>query len=116
MDLGARAIDRAGRHALRNTRDDFRSARGAVMTVLQLISSEGYYGAESMLVALAESQMRSGHRTVIAVFNDTRHPHTEVAERAAMHGMETRLIHCSGRFDRGSIRQIRALLGEVNPD
>jgi glycosyltransferase involved in cell wall biosynthesis len=82
------------------------------VNVLQLISSEGFYGAESMLVALAEAQLRAGVNTTVAVFQHARDPHVEVAEQAAERGIETRLIPCRGRFDRSAVMRIRDLLEE----
>ncbi len=81
------------------------------MTVLQLISSEGLYGAESMLIALSQALARRGHRVVIGVFEDSRTPHTEVAEFAEKLGLTVRLIPCHGRWDFKTVAEIRNLLG-----
>ena len=52
----------------------------APVTVLQLISSEGYYGIESMLVSLAEALPGLGCESIVGVLRDSRSPHTEVAD------------------------------------
>ena len=80
------------------------------MTVLQLISSEGLYGAESMLIALSQALTRKGHRVVIGVFEDSRTPHTEVAEFAEKLGLTVRRIPCHGRWDFKTVAEIRNLL------
>ena len=49
-------------------------------TVLLLISSEGYFGVENMLVNLAVALSKQGCRCVVAVFCDERFHHTEVGE------------------------------------
>ena len=68
------------------------------MNVLQLISSEGFYGAENMLLSLANAQLRAGMRTTIAVFDDPRvGPHTGIADKALDLGIETTRIACKGR-------------------
>lgn len=87
------------------------------MNVVQLISSEGFYGAESMLVTLAQAQMRAGLRTTLAVFDDTRTDGgNEVAEKAGERGIETRRISCAGRFDRRCVNSLRQLLEQQQAD
>lgn len=80
------------------------------MRVLHLISSGGFYGAESMLLALAEAQSRAGLRPVVGVFLDEREPHVELFDRAAGLGIEAHLIPCAGRWDQSAVDYIRALL------
>ena len=69
------------------------------MNVLHLISSEGYYGAEAMLVELAAQQAELGWRVVIGVFRDVRYDHTEVADAARGRGLPVEIISCRGRCD-----------------
>jgi glycosyltransferase involved in cell wall biosynthesis len=80
------------------------------MTILQLISSEGYFGAESMLVTLARYLSRLGCDPVVGVFCDARNPHTEVGTMARAAGLTVRMIPCAGRWDRRAVGTIRALL------
>jgi glycosyltransferase involved in cell wall biosynthesis len=82
------------------------------VTVLQLISSEGYYGAESMLVALARALPRLGWEAVVGVLRDERFPHTEVAEEARRLGLPAEIVPCNGRCDPRAVRRIRRLLEE----
>jgi glycosyltransferase involved in cell wall biosynthesis len=77
------------------------------MNVLQLISSEGFYGAENMLVALAKSLAGCDHVVRIGVFHDARDPHLEVAAAARAEGLATRLVPCRGRADWRAVRTIR---------
>ena len=86
------------------------------MRILQLISSEGYYGAESMLVALAGALSRQGCDCTVAVFRDSRNPHIEVADEARRRGVAVETVPCDGRWDRGSVRHIRRLLGRYRAD
>jgi len=78
--------------------------------VLQLISSEGYYGAESMLVNLATSLDGAGCRNVVGVFRNGHNPHVEVGERARRNGLAVEVIPCSGRLDRRALRTIREII------
>lgn len=87
-------------------------ARGddETVSVLHLISSAGFYGAENMLVLLGRNLERRGCRSIIGVFSDSRSPHTEVAEQARAHGLETEMIPCNGRLDWNAVRHIRDIL------
>jgi glycosyltransferase involved in cell wall biosynthesis len=80
------------------------------MTILQLISSEGFYGAESLLVTLAEAVTRLGHLCLVGVFHDSRAAHLEVAQHAARKGLPVRVIPCESRWDRKAIARIRTVL------
>lgn len=79
------------------------------MRVLHLISSGGFYGAESMLLSLAEAQSRAGLRPIVGVFLNDRDPHVELFDRAVRLGIEAHLIPCVGRWDRWAVDHIRAL-------
>lgn len=86
------------------------------MTILSLVSSEGYYGAENMLVALARGLTQLGCRCVVAVFDDFRFHHTEVAEQARRQGLAVEIVLCKGKCDRNAISTIRNLLVKHNVD
>src|SRR5262249_34244333 len=101
------AVVDGGRLAMAATIAQYRFARGNDASVLHLISSEGFYGAENMLVLLARSLRRRGCRSIIAVFSDSRIPHIEVAERARAEGIETEIVPCNGRLDWNAVRHIR---------
>jgi glycosyltransferase involved in cell wall biosynthesis len=78
--------------------------------ILQLISSGGYYGAESMLVNLAASLGSEGWQNVLGVFRNAGNPHLEVAARAADNGLQVEVINCGGRMDWRAIAQIKTLI------
>jgi glycosyltransferase involved in cell wall biosynthesis len=86
------------------------------VTILSLISSEGYYGAENMLVALAQSLSKLGCQCIVGVFRDSRNPHTEVAEQARKRGLTVEIVPCSGRADWSAVRGIRKLLRKYRVD
>lgn len=79
------------------------------MTVLQLISSSGYYGAESMLVALATALTRQGCPIVVGAFFDGRSPHLEVIAEAEREGLPVEAIPCAGRWEWKTVLRIRHL-------
>lgn len=89
------------------------------MKVVQLISSEGFYGAESMLLSLAEAQLRAGMQPVLAVFEDARTARVQaggIAEKAAERGIETHLVPCGGRIDLSVVGRLRRLLKQQRAD
>ncbi len=86
------------------------------MTILFLISSEGYYGVENMLVGLAMELSRQGCHCVVGVFCNSHSPHTEVAEQAQRQGLAVEIIACSGRWDWRAVKQIRTLLSKHDVD
>jgi glycosyltransferase involved in cell wall biosynthesis len=86
------------------------------VTILSLISSEGYYGIENMLVALAEQLSLQRCRCVVGVFRNSRFPHTEVAEQAERRGLTVEIIPCNGRWDWNAVAQIRSLLAKHEVD
>jgi glycosyltransferase involved in cell wall biosynthesis len=86
------------------------------VTIFFLISSEGYYGVENMLVALALKLSQKGCRCVVGVFGNSRVPHTEVAEQAERQGLAVEIIACNGRWDWSAVAQIRRLLAKHDVD
>ena len=79
-------------------------------TVLLLISSEGYYGVENMIVNLASGLSALGCRPILAVFRDSRACHTEIADHARSRGLTVELVPCSGRFDLRAVACLRSLI------
>ena len=67
------------------------------MRVLQLISSAGYYGAENMLVTLADELTRAGCATTVGAFQTGAEP--EILLRARERNLATQAFACHGRVD-----------------
>jgi glycosyltransferase involved in cell wall biosynthesis len=86
------------------------------VTILSLISSEGYYGVENMLVTLAQQLTQLHCRVVVGVFCNSRYPHTEVADNAKRHGLEVEIIDCQGRWDFSVVGKIRGLIAKHGVD
>lgn len=80
------------------------------MTILQLISSQGYYGAESMLLALARALPGLGCESIVGVFRDPRSPQGDLELRAAQLGLPVETVACAGRWDWKSISRIREIV------
>jgi glycosyltransferase involved in cell wall biosynthesis len=84
--------------------------------VVQLISSGGYYGAESMLLNLCANQEQAGCSNDLLLFLNARQPNTEFYEQAQRNGLNVQLVRCRGRLDWGTVRQIREHLQLVSAD
>lgn len=80
------------------------------MTVLQLISSAGFFGAENVVVELASSLAASGDSVTIGVFSN-RHAggvsSCELAVQARARGLKTEVFECGGRVDLRTVAAIR---------
>jgi glycosyltransferase involved in cell wall biosynthesis len=86
------------------------------MTILFLISSQGYFGVENMLVTLAVALQNAGCRCIVGVFSDSRSSHIEVAEHARQRGLTTEIICCAGRLDLRAVTRIRTLAAVYSVD
>jgi glycosyltransferase involved in cell wall biosynthesis len=86
------------------------------VTILHLISSEGCYGAENMLLGLARELSQLRCRCIIAVFCDARFPEMKFATEARRQGLEVETVLCKGRWDWNVVGRIRKLLAERNVD
>ncbi len=80
------------------------------MKILQLISSAGYYGAESMLLALARTLPALGCDSVVGVFRDARSHQGELETRAAQLGLQVETVACAGRWDWKTVGRLRELV------
>jgi glycosyltransferase involved in cell wall biosynthesis len=79
------------------------------LTVLSLISSEGYFGAENMLLTLAGSLSDLGCSYIVGVLCDSRFNHVELAEEARRQHLTVEVVRCAGRCDWRAVSRIRAL-------
>ncbi len=86
------------------------------MTVLQIISSGGMYGAEAVILNLSDELHASGHRSVIAVFSNAANENVKLHDVATRCGIEAHLIPCSGQMDRSVGEKIRALVKTTGAD
>ena len=66
------------------------------MNVLQLINSGGYYGAENVVISLAESLERQNCRSVIGVFHNAQQRNEELIRQAERRGLAVKQIVCRG--------------------
>jgi len=86
------------------------------VTILFLISSEGYYGVENMLVGLARKLAQYGCHCLVGVFWDSRFSYPKVAVEAQRQGLKVEIVKCNGKWDWSAVRQILKLLLKHNVD
>ena len=86
------------------------------MNILFLVSSQGHYGIENMMITLAQGLRLAGCRCIVAAFRDSRSPHVEVVKAALDAGLEVEIIPCAGRFDWNVVRHLRNLIAKYRLD
>lgn len=77
------------------------------MKLLQLISSEGFYGAENVVAALARDLEQRGHTVHIGVFENAHVAPNHVAAEFESRGLQVVRIPCRRRCDAAAVRTIR---------
>jgi len=85
-------------------------------SVLQLISSFGFFGAEGVVLELSKELSRVGIDLYVGVFRNRQNPHTEVANGAKGYGLKTGVFPCNGRFDPKTVFLIREFAKEKGID
>ena len=86
------------------------------MRILQLISSGGMYGAEAVILNLARCLDADGHHCVLGVFANSAGGDVQLHREALSRNLESRLLPCSGQFDRRMMAQLRTLVREHRID
>jgi glycosyltransferase involved in cell wall biosynthesis len=84
--------------------------------VLHLISSNGLFGAERVVVELCKALKSEGCRPVIGVIRNDYNPHTELAEEALAGGIDHAVFPCRKRLDLGLVRRIGRYLRQEGVD
>ncbi len=87
------------------------------MSVLQLISSTGFFGAENVVVQLAKEL--GGHprvKTLVGVFLNTWNPHLEILEEKLGQGVENATFISRRPFDLKTLKEIRRFVERKQVD
>jgi glycosyltransferase involved in cell wall biosynthesis len=80
------------------------------ITILHLRKSEGFYGAERIILSLAEQCNNVDMKSIIGSFYDHRYPVRKLYDAARNRNIPSVLIPCRYRFDIKSIFIIRKLI------
>lgn len=75
--------------------------------VLQLISSEGFFGAENVVIELCYALKKNGIATTVGAFKNSHNSNLEIILRAKEKGLNTVVFDCKGKLDLNSIKIIR---------
>ncbi len=86
------------------------------MRVLHLISSGGMYGAEAVILNVSRVMQDAGHRSMLAVFNNSAKPNLQVHEAALDAGIESHLLECRGQLDWRVAPRLRQLVRQTQAD
>jgi len=85
--------------------------------ILQLISSSGFFGAENVLVQLADALQKDGSCQVVGgVIKNIETPHLEVATECGKRGIESVVFPCTGKLDLKTILLLKNYLKEHKID
>lgn len=76
------------------------------LRILHLISSNGIYGAEKVLLSLCSSMNVGEYESWVVVIKNAYNPHTEVIEEAKKIGLSVFIIDSKGRFDYNAIKTL----------
>ncbi|HEY6349376.1 MAG TPA: glycosyltransferase family 4 protein [Candidatus Angelobacter sp.] len=80
------------------------------MKIMHLISSEGFYGAENVVAALAHDLQESGNSACIGIFENAHASPNSVAGQFESRGLQVIRIPCRRRVDRAAVRRIREII------
>lgn len=86
------------------------------MRVLQLLSSTGFHGAETMTAELVRQMHAMGVTIDLGVFDNDGHADKEIFHVAAPYVNDSLIIPCRGQFDWSAMRALHKYLGERRPD
>jgi glycosyltransferase involved in cell wall biosynthesis len=84
--------------------------------ILHFISSGGFFGAENVLLNIAQSFNNDNYVSLIAAIRDARSPNVEIIERAKSLGLPTHIFESQGRIDLKTIKELKKYLIENKID
>jgi glycosyltransferase involved in cell wall biosynthesis len=80
------------------------------MKILQLISSGGFYGAESVVAALTRDLAQARYSVLVGVFENIHASPNNVAAQLESRGLQVIRIPCRSRFDLATAKRIREII------
>ena len=86
------------------------------MRTLQLISPSGPYGAEAMMINLAEALGKLGCPCLLGIFQNSRNPSGEVLRMATRTGLPVEIIPCDGRIQCRALARLKDCIGRNRID
>lgn len=81
------------------------------MRILHLISSNGLFGAERVVIELSKSLKRMYKcAPIVGVIKNMHNPHTEIADEAEACDIESVIFDCNGQFDAKPVSSIKKFI------
>ncbi len=84
------------------------------MRIAHLISSGGMFGAENVLLNLAQWFNQNGETVWVGALKDSRSPKLQVIDRAKALNLPVFVIDCRGRFDISAVFALKKFMKEHN--
>lgn len=86
------------------------------MRILQLISTIGFYGAESVVCSLARQLRAQGHETTVCILTRRERYDDTIVAKCRDEGIPAFAVNCSGRLDWKAVRSLRRLISAQEID
>ena len=86
------------------------------MRVLQLISSEGLFGAERVVLELSKSLQTRDCHPIVGIIKNEYNPHVETVDEAMANNIDTVIFPCKSQFDMSVISLIRTFIRDKKID
>lgn len=80
------------------------------MKILQLISSAGFFGAESVVLELSKELNSQNIENIIGVFENFQNPHAEIAQYAKENNLKATVFECNGKVDLKTLYDIKRFI------
>ncbi len=94
----------------------FREGTGKRLKVLHLISSNGLFGAEKVLLDLAGMDHGERRTAYVGAMRNMHNPHLEIIGEADKRGLNTVIFDSRGRFDLAAIWKVAGFLRKNKTD
>jgi len=87
------------------------------MRILHIISSNGLFGAERVVIELSKSlKMVKNCQPIVGVIKNSYNPHVEIADEAKANDIESEIFSCNSQFDFKLIFSIRKFIKDNKID
>ncbi len=80
------------------------------MKIAHLISSSGFFGAENVVISLAESFYNAGDEVYVGTIHNKHNPHTELIDISQSRGLMTYSVESRSKFDFRTIDALKKFL------
>lgn len=84
------------------------------MKILHLISSQGLFGAENVVLNVCDGLNNNGMTAIVGAINNTTNPHLEIIERARELRQPAWVLDCGGQMDFSAVRRLKNYIRDNN--